>query len=57
MADQRVKSQQTIFDPFINKQNRKEAKYEFTEFESRFGISELMNSVKNISSISEMSQS
>ena len=50
----RVKSQQTVFDPFINQQNQREASYKFSEFESRFSLSDLMNSVKDISSMSEL---
>lgn len=50
----RTKSQQTVFDPFISKQNQREAEYKFSEFESRYGLSDLMNSVKDISTISEL---
>jgi len=39
MVASRVKVFDTIFDPILDSDNRKKAKYEFTEYESRYGIS------------------
>lgn len=39
MDRSKVKIFDTIFDPILDKENRKKAKYEFTEYESRYGIS------------------
>lgn len=50
----KAKCQQTVFDPFISKQDQRVAEYKFSEFESRYELSDLMNSVKDISSMSEL---
>jgi len=39
MIESKVKVFDTIFDPIGDRDNRKKAKYEFTEYESRYGIS------------------
>lgn len=49
-----VKCNNTIFDPYINKEDTREAQYRFHEFESRYDLNDLMNSVKDISSMSEL---
>lgn len=51
----KIKYQQTVFDPFVSKQDKREAEYKFNEYESRFELNELMNSVKDISAMSELS--
>lgn len=43
-----------MFDPFISKQDQRDAEYRFSEFESRYDLGDLMNSVKDISSMHEL---
>lgn len=52
----RVKCQQTVFDPFVSKQDQREAEYKFNEFESKYDLSNLMNSVKDVNSMSELAE-
>ena len=51
----RVKCKYSIFDPFISKTDQRDAEYKFTEFESRFDLADLMNSVKDVSNMAELS--
>ena len=43
-----------MFDPFISKQDQRDAEYRFSEFESRYDLGDLMNSVKDIASMHEL---
>ena len=50
----KIKCQFSVFDPFISKQDQRDAEYRFSEFECRYDLGDLMNSVKDISSMHEL---